>query len=41
MNLYNFCTEDGEMALWLRFLADLPEDLGSVLIPNMTAYNPL
>lgn len=35
------CMEDGEMAPWLRFFADLPEDLGSVLIPDMAAHSHL
>lgn len=29
------------MAPWLRLLADLPEDPGSVLIPDMAAHNHL
>jgi hypothetical protein len=41
MSLSNFCMEDGEMALWLRVLADLPEDLGSVLITDKAAHNHL
>jgi hypothetical protein len=31
----------GDMALWLRAVAVLPEDLGSILSTHMAAHNDL